>query len=133
MMFPLDSQGKPINLQPCTDQITGAEIKLQHGDQMHVGRVKRRKVGQDGRTVGHHNPNPLLNTLECEVEFQDGAVKEHAANILAENMIYQVDSNGHSICDGILDARKNESAVPKSDGWIITKRGQRRLKQTTQD
>ena len=129
---PVDSQGKSINMQPHADQIIGSEIKLQHGDQMHVGKVKRRKIGEDGRTVGHCNPNPILNTLEHEVEFPDGTIKEFAVNVLAEKMISQVDSNGFSIFDGILDAKKDDTAVSKADRWIITKRGNRRLKQTTQ-
>ena len=71
----MDSQGKPINSQPHADQIMGAEIKLQHGNQMHIGKVRRRKIGEDGKTVGHCNPIPILNTLECEVEFQDGTAQ----------------------------------------------------------
>ena len=62
-----------------------------------------------------------------EVEFIDGQVKEDGANIIAENMLSQVDSGGYSLTlmEGIVDYRKDESvAVSTEDKYIITKTGQ---------
>ena len=46
--------------------------------------------------------------------FPDGAVFQYAANIIADNMYYQVDSNGHHILllNEITDHRKSEMDVP---------------------
>jgi hypothetical protein len=56
-------------------------------------------------------------------EFPDGQIKEYAANIIAENMLTQVDSDGYSITmmDGIIDYRKDDAvAVAKSDNYVVT-------------
>ena len=43
-----------------------------------------------------------------EVEFIDGQVKEYGANIIAENMLTQVDSNRYRLMlmEGIVDTEK---------------------------
>ena len=98
-----------------------------------IGKVARRALGPDGTVTGRHDENPILNSIVCEVEFPDGQIKEYAANVLAENLSSQVDSEGFSasLFAGILDWHKNSNAVEKKDRFLITKRGQRRLKQTT--
>ena len=74
-----------------------------------------------------------MNSIIYEVEFPDGQVKEYAANTLAENMLSQVDSEGFStaLFDGIVDFRKDETAVDKDAKFLVTRTGRRRLKQTT--
>ena len=67
---------------------------------------------------------PILNTMSYEVEFSDGQVKEYSANVIAENMVSQVDEEGFStaLMEAIVDCRKDSSAaVPKSDKHAITK------------
>jgi hypothetical protein len=48
-----------------------------------------------------------------EVEFPDGQIKEYAANIIAENMLTQVNSGGYSttIMDGIIDYKKDDDVA----------------------
>ena len=43
-----------------------------------------------------------------EVEFPDGQVKEYAANLIMENMLTQVDSDGFSLMmlKAIIDYKK---------------------------
>ena len=43
----------------------------------------------DGNIVGTYDDNPILNTIVYDVEFPDGAVKQYAANVIAENMYTQ--------------------------------------------
>ena len=77
---------------------------------------------------------PLLNTLIYEVEFPDGTMKEYAANVIAENMVLQVDEEGFSspLIEGIIDYKKDPSvAVDVSDKYLVTRRGQKRLRRTT--
>ena len=68
-----------------------------------------------------------------DVEFPDGEVKEYAANVIAENMLGQVDNEGLTITllDAILDSKKDKHAVAKEDQYAITTRGGRRLRKTT--
>jgi hypothetical protein len=49
-------------------------------------------------------------------------------------MLTQVDSDGYSITmmNGIIDYRKDDSvAVPKSDMYVVTNRGQKKMRKTT--
>jgi hypothetical protein len=70
-----------------------------------------------------------------EVEFPDGQLREYAANIIAENMLSQVDSDGYSITmmERIIDYKKDDTvAVHKNEIHAVTRRGQKRLRKTTQ-
>ena len=53
--------------------------------------------------------------------------------MLEENKLSQVDLEGYSttIFDGIIDYKKDDTAVTKADRFLVTKRGRRRLRQTT--
>ena len=70
----------------------------------------------------------MLNSTIYEVELPDGQVKEYAANVLADNMFSQIDSEGYSttLLDGIIDFKKDETAVAKADRFLVTKRGRRK-------
>ena len=101
------------------------------GNDLQVGKVARRSLDPNGNTYGTYNDNPFLNTITYDVEFPDGQIRENSANIITENMLMQVDSDGHHITlmDGILDHQSNHrKAIPKPDGHIITKSGLRRLR-----
>jgi hypothetical protein len=93
--------------------------------------VVRRAIGPDGTTTGSYANNPILSSIVYEVEFPDGQMKEYAANTIAENMLTQVDSDGGystTLMQGIIDYREDDAAaVPKSDKWVITARGQQCL------
>ena len=92
-----------------------------------IGRVK----DENGVPVGKHDPNPLKNTAVYEVEFEDGQVKEYAANAIAEAIYSQCDAEGwrYTLLDSIVDYKVDENAV--SDRFVYTKTGRRRLKKTT--
>ena len=84
--------------------------------------------------VRKYDNNPMLNSIMYEVEFADGTVKEYGANIIAENMLRQVDSEGFSLAlmEGIVDFRCDELvAVLIEEKYIITKTGLKRLRKTT--
>lgn len=130
----VDADGKLMNQQPAYDTIINAEVQLQLGEEMVTGTVARRALGPDGTTAGTYDENPYLNTVIYEVEFPDGQVKDYCANIIAENMLTQVDSEGYSmtLMDGIAGHRKDDSkAVAKTDQYVITSGGQRRRRKTT--
>jgi hypothetical protein len=64
----------------------------------------------------------MLNSMVYEVEFPDGQIKDYAANVIAENIITQVDLDGLSttMLDAITDWQKDESAVEKAEKYLVT-------------
>jgi hypothetical protein len=74
-----------------------------------------------------------MDTREYEIEFTDGAVERYTANIIAENMFAQIDEEGnmYAIMDEICDHKKDETAVPISEGTYRTRSGSVRDKVTT--
>ena len=57
--------------------------------------VKKRAVDIDDVPIGKANVNPILDTRKYEVEFEDGTIEILSANVLAENILSQVDEEGH--------------------------------------
>ena len=82
---------------------------------------------------GTYSKNPILYTRVYDVMFPDGAVCQYAANIIAENMYSQVDSNGHHtfLLKKITDHRKSDMAVPIDDNFVVSNTGRKILKKTT--
>ena len=125
--------GKLLDQQPAYDKLINSEIQFQRGDTVTTGRVARRAVGPDGRTYGTYHPNPTMNTVVYEGEFPDGDIKEYLANMIAENMLRNVDEEGFTISmlEGITDWRKDETALSRDERYVITRSGQRKLRKTT--
>ena len=130
----LDSTGRILEQQLAFNKIINAEVMIQTGDEMAMGKVARQSLDADGRTTGTYHDNPVLNTITFDVEFSDRQVKEYGANIIAEKMLTQVDSDGYSLSlmDSIIDHQRDPSqAIPIEDKYITTKSGLRRLGKTT--
>ena len=92
-----------------------------------------RTVGPDGKTSGTFHDTTIFNSIVYDVEFPDGEVKEYAVNVIAENMLLQVDNEGFilTLLDSILDFKQDEQAVSKDNQYATIKRGRRRLSKTT--
>ena len=74
----------------------------------------------------------MLNSIVYEVEFDDGVVNEYSANVIAQQMLDQVDDEGYYCLKSIVDYQRDDSvAISKEDGYITTKSGQRRLRKST--
>ena len=129
----VDSTGKLINQQPAYDQIINAEVQLHLGEKMVHGKVIQRTIGPDGQVTETYDNNPFLNSIIYDVEFPDGQVKEYAANIIAENTLTQVDSDGMSttLMEAIVDHRRDdEKALQHHDKYVQTKNGRHHLRKT---
>ena len=88
--------------------------------------VIQRSIRPDGHIAGKYDDNPALNSIVYDVEFPDGNVKEYSANIIAENMLTQVDSDGFTMTmmEGIIDHKiDTDVAVSKLDMYVVTRRG----------
>lgn len=130
----VDATGKLLCQQPEYDKVINSEVLLQQGESLQSAKVAQRSIGPNGTTAGKYYYNPALNSIIYNVEFPDGTVKEYSANVIAQNMLSQVDSDGFTMTmmeGGIDHKMDNATAVPKSDKYIATRRGQRRLRKTT--
>ena len=70
-------------------------IRHDYKEGMHYARVKQRDVDQEGRPVGRPQDNPLLDHRKYEVEFLGGGTEIITSKIIAENLLAQVDDDGH--------------------------------------
>ncbi len=116
------------------DPYLGMELGLNQGeDGLRRARVKRRAVDKEGKPIGVPNNNPILDGRVYEVEYMDGTIEAITANIIAENLLAQVDENGqrHILLDEIEQHRKNEDAVSREQGTYTTKNGLKKKVRTT--
>ena len=81
---------------------------------------------------GKRNNNPILETREYRVEFDDGEVRKLTANVIVESMYAACDDSGNEylMMDLIVDYRKNNKAVTDPDQKVVQK-GQRFMRQST--
>ena len=95
--------------------------------------VKRRVVDDEGKPVGIANDNPILDLRQYEVAFLDGETEIMTANLIAENILAQMDENGHihMMLDEIEDHRVLPDAVKKNEGTYTTSQGTTQKKRTT--
>ena len=130
---PVDNDGLSMFEKPVTDHLIHAEVVMPKGENNLLAKVIGRSKAEDGNTIGTYDENLMLNTLVHDVQFPDGTVKEYSANVIAENLYSQVDSNGHShtLLESILDYKKDKSAVDKADLYVTTKSGRRRMRKST--
>ena len=95
--------------------------------------VRRRVIDDNGNPVGKANDNPILDTRQYEVEFLDGTTEILTANTIADNLLSQVDDEGHKqlLLSKIIDHQKYEDAISQEDGTFTTFSGQKRKRTTT--
>ena len=91
-------------------------------------RVTKRMRDHEGKPIGVSNPNPLLDTRVYEIEYVDGHLAAMSDNAIAENLLSQVDPDGHQLLtfDSIVGHRTNDSAVKSGDEFVISSNGTQR-------
>jgi hypothetical protein len=62
----------------------------------------------------------MLDTITYEIEFSDGCIDEYTANVIAENMYAQCDSEGrqYSLMEGIIDHKTDGHTIDRADMYI---------------
>ena len=130
---PVDADGVPINQQPAYDKLIHMELMLPQGDRLVPAKVVGQTIDPTGRTVGTYDDNPIMNTCVYDIEFPDGDVKEYSANVIAENLLSQVDTQGFhlKLFHSILDHDMDDSAITKEEFYATDKDGRKRMRQTT--
>ena len=98
-----------------------------------MAKVVKRLRDEDGKGIGTASDNPLHDTRMYEVRYSNGETAELQANIIAENMFNQIDSEGYHyqlLCE-IQDHSYDLSAIPVERGFITTTSGNKVPKKTT--
>jgi hypothetical protein len=99
------------------DPFVGAEIRLPLGGILKNGRVASRKRDADGNPARLSHDNPILDTREYVVQFDDGDATKLTANMIAESMYSQCGPNGYEyyLFNCIVDHRRLDSAIALKD------------------
>ncbi|KAI2502896.1 Reverse transcriptase (RNA-dependent DNA polymerase) [Fragilaria crotonensis] len=118
-----------------SDPYVGMEMALSRdadGALVHAT-VRRRVRDEDGKPVGIAHTNPLLDSRKYEVHYLDGQIEELTANLIAENLMAQVDEEGRRqmMLSDIIDHRVLPDAIPQSQGTYVNTYGVKRRKTTT--
>jgi hypothetical protein len=117
------------------DKFIGAEVVMDLGDQgPKRATVKQCARDRDDNLIGCAHKNPLLDTREYEIDFEDGTTDRYLDNVISENLYSQVDSEGrsHLVFQEIIDHRSNPKlAVSKQFGYTIGRNGNKVAKKTT--
>jgi hypothetical protein len=115
------------------DNRISASVLLSRGKGAVQAKVVIRMHRRDVNPVGMRHSNPILDTLEYQVEFWVRLTATYAANVIAENLYPQVDEDGchFAILQEITDHKRNGLALSKVDNFIENRHGQRRHKLTT--
>ena len=126
---PINESGLAGNIEEGTnvyDEYLGAELIFDVGPDgaPRKGIVVKQLRGADRCPIrqGHHNP--LLDTHKYEVEVE-GIPQEFTANMIAENLYSQVDSEGQRelIYKAIIDHKKDTTVIDITNGSTTTRVG----------
>ena len=118
----------------CYNGYINAEIHLKDADgNVTYGRVTKRARHDDGTPIGRTHPNPFLDSSEYIVEHPDGTCGQYAANVIAENLFTQVDTEGNrfQVLKEIQDHRSDGRAITRANGWNTSRNGNKTPKLTT--
>ena len=124
---PSPEEGTDDQTPESYDEYVTAQVLLPLDCEAKKAIVVGRKCDHDGWPIGKQHANPLLNKRLCEVEFP-------AANLIAENMLSQVDDKGrsYSVLSEIVDYRTNDHNILNYNGFVEDRCGKRHPQITTQ-
>jgi len=110
---------------------TELHLPQQDGSIQKGGREIKRVKGNDGKPLGTSHTNPLIDTSEYLIEMSDGSTDQYAANVIAENLFSQVDSEGRLVLSEITDHSADGRAIKQADGFTKSSNDNQVPKQTT--
>ena len=117
------------------DPYVNVEIGLPHGPEGERlrGHVRKRAIDDHNNPIGVAHDNPILDTRAYVVEFIDGDQQIITANIIAENILSQVDEDGHTLMliDEILDHRTTDELLSGDDAFYTDRGGNKRIRRST--
>ncbi len=95
--------------------------------------MTKHKRDDNGNPIGRANDNPILDTREYIVKFDDGDVTELTANLIAESMYAQCDpnSNQYVLFDDIIDYRHDHTEITRDGQTTVHADGRTYMKRST--
>ena len=136
---------QPITLPPA-DKLTekeqvdldqnrfiSARVKVPVGGEEKFGKVLGRKRDADGELIRKSSSDPLQDTAVYDVEFDDGAVEQFTANIIAESIYSKLNPDGSTtaLLEEITDHKRDDTALTMASGFDPGPNGTRVPKKTT--
>ena len=106
---------------------------LPRGDEMAMGRVTKRACDSDGNLLGTAHENPILDTRQYIVQFNDGDEAELAANVIPTNMYAQCypEGNQYVLLHPLIDFRRSTAALCYDDQKVTDNGGTHYLHSTS--
>ena len=121
--------------EPTPDSFDGylnMELGLPRGEDGEIqhATVKRRAVDHLGQPIGIAHSNPIMDTRMYDIEYLGGTIETVTANLIAENILSQVDERGHRqlLLDEIIDHKYIGDSNAR-----ITGRGRKRPRYSAKD
>ncbi len=113
------------------DPYLHSQVYLPHEGETKLVKVKSQKRDSDGNLISLAAANPMQDTREYVVEFEDGSEGRYSANIISQNMISRIDSDGNQepLLRQLVDHRKKAESIPKDKAYI--KVGRKKVLQRT--
>ena len=92
----------------------------------------RKRIKYDKISTGEGHYNSIHNNYVYKVEYPDGTIEELTANIISENMLSQVEYEGHhyKVLAKVIDHKRYDSAITKVNGLIKSSNGNLHSKST---
>jgi hypothetical protein len=115
------------------DNYLSAKLMLPKGGVMVKGRMTVCKCDRDSTPVGRATDNPILDIKSYIGDFDDGDQTKLTANMIAESLYLQCDSNGNQyvLLEEIVNHQHFPAAVKLSDQKIVRANGNTYLKRST--
>jgi hypothetical protein len=130
----LDPDHGNLKMMPeIRDNYLSVEVSIPRGGSMVKRCVKSCKRDADGNPISRADANPILDTREYIVEFEDGNEAELNANLIAEAMYVQCDPNGNQyvLLDSLVDHRCLDMAIQPADQKVVRPDGRTYMKRNT--
>ena len=94
-------------------------VKMEDGTNSggNIDTVKQRATNANELAIRRAHNNLLIDTREYEDDFEYGITNRYFTNVIAENVYYQLNSEGNQTLDmsEIIDHQKDGSAVTKNN------------------
>ena len=93
----------------------------------------RKNIKYDDISTGEDPYNTMYDKSAYEAKYPDGMAGQMTDNIIAENMLSQVDSEGHhyQLLTQVTDHNRDFSAITKVNGYVKYSSGNLHRKSTT--
>ena len=94
---------------------------LPRGNRYARGKLIVWEIDAYGNAVGRTNNNPILDTREYCLEFDDGEVNELMVKMISESMYAECDDsiNEYLMMDSIVDYRKSDKAISVCNQKVV--------------